>query len=93
LLAQLKKTKGRNIDYIIFTKWDRFSRNTADAYGMIATLREYGVEPMAIDQPLDLEVPESKIMLAVYLAVPEVDNDRRALNVLHGMRRGKKEGR
>ena len=32
-------------------------------------------------------------MLAFYLAAPEVENDRRALNVLHGMRRAKKEGR
>ena len=32
-------------------------------------------------------------MLAFYLAAPEVENDRRALNVLHGMRRARKEGR
>ncbi len=32
-------------------------------------------------------------MLAFYLAAPEVENDRRALNVFHGMRRAKKEGR
>ena len=93
LLSDLKKTKGRDIDYIIFTKWDRFSRNTADAYGMIKTLKSLSVEPVAIDQPLDVSVPESKVMLAVYLAMPEVDNDRRALNVFYGMRRGRKEGR
>ncbi|WP_198293523.1 recombinase family protein [Algoriphagus resistens] len=33
------------------------------------------------------------MMLAFYLAAPEVENDRRALNVFHGMRRGLKEGR
>lgn len=33
------------------------------------------------------------MMLAFYLAAPEVENDRRALNVIHGMRRAKKEGR
>ena len=27
------------------------------------------------------------------MAEPEVENDRRALNVLHGMRRARKEGR
>ena len=32
-------------------------------------------------------------MLAFYLATPEVENDRRALNVKHGMRRARKEGR
>ena len=32
-------------------------------------------------------------MLAFYLAAPEVENDRRALNVLLGMRKARKEGR
>jgi site-specific DNA recombinase len=60
---------------------------------MINTLRTLGVEPEAIEQPLDLSIPENKIMLAFYLAAPEVENDRRALNTFHGMRRAKKEGR
>jgi len=33
------------------------------------------------------------MMLAIYLATPEVENDRRALNTFYGMRRAKKEGR
>jgi site-specific DNA recombinase len=60
---------------------------------MINTLRKLGVEPQAIEQPLDLTIPENKMMPAFYLAAPEVENDRRALNVVHGMRRAKKEGR
>jgi site-specific DNA recombinase len=92
LLANLKKQK-RQVDIILFTKWDRFSRNAGDAYQMINTLRKFGVEPQAVEQPLDLSVPENKMMLAFYLAAPEVENDRRALNVLHGMRRARKEGR
>ncbi|MDB5159612.1 MAG: site-specific recombinase, partial [Mucilaginibacter sp.] len=50
-------------------------------------------DPQAIEQPLDLSIPENKMMLAFYLAVPEVENERRALNVLTGMRKAKKEGR
>ena len=37
--------------------------------------------------------PENKIMLAFYLAAPEVENDRRSLNVIAGTRRAMKEGR
>ncbi|RZJ78393.1 MAG: recombinase family protein, partial [Chryseobacterium sp.] len=66
---------------------------TSDAYQMINTLNKLGIQPQAIEQPLDMSIPESKIMLAIYLSVPEVDNDRRALNVINGMRRAKKEGR
>lgn len=91
-LLELKKHKGK-ADLVLFLKWDRFSRNAGDAYQMINTLRKLGVEPQAIEQPLDLSVPENKMMLAFYLAAPEVENDRRALNVINGMRRAKKEGR
>lgn len=91
-LLDLRKRKGR-ADLVLFLKWDRFSRNAGDAYQMINTLRTLGVEPQAIEQPLDLSIPENKMMLAFYLAAPEVENDRRALNVIHGMRRARKEGR
>lgn len=91
-ITDLKQKKGKS-DGVLFTKWDRFSRNAADAYQMIGLLRTMGVEPQAIEQPLDLSIPENKMMLAFYLAAPEVENDRRALNVIYGMRRAKKEGR
>jgi site-specific DNA recombinase len=92
MLAEYRKHKGL-IDCILFLKWDRFSRNAGDSYAMIATLNKLGIEPQAIEQPLDLSIPENKMMLAFYLAAPEVENARRALNVTHGMRRARKEGR
>lgn len=92
LLLSLKKYKNK-IDLVLFTKWDRFSRNAGDAYQMISMLRKLGAEPQAVEQPLDLSIPENKMMLAFYLAAPEVENDRRALNVYYGMRRAKIEGR
>ena len=91
-MDELRRHKALS-DLILFTKWDRFSRNAADAYQMINILRKLGVEPQAVEQPLDLSIPENKMMLAFYLAAPEVENDRRALNVFNGMRRAKKEGR
>ncbi|MEN0055991.1 MAG: recombinase family protein [Mucilaginibacter sp.] len=92
LLVELKKYKGKT-DLVLFTKWDRFSRNASDAYQMISLLRKIGIEPQAIEQPLDMNIPENKMMLAVYLTTPEIENDRRALNVKTGMRQARKEGR
>src|SRR5258706_931058 len=92
MLTHIKKHRN-SADLLLFLKWDRFSRNIAEAYAMINQLNKLGVEPQAIEQPLDLNIPENKIMLAFYLAAPEVENDRRALNVIGGMRRAKKEGR
>jgi site-specific DNA recombinase len=92
LLDYLKTNRGKT-DLLLFLKWDRFSRNAGDAYTMINRLNKLGVEPQAIEQPLDLSVPENKLMLAFYLAAPEVENDRRSLNVIAGMRRAMKSGR
>ncbi|WP_428430144.1 recombinase family protein [Pedobacter sp.] len=88
----MKRNKYKS-DLVLFTKWDRFSRNTSDAYSMIDILRKLGVEAQAIEQPLDLSVPENKMMLAFYLAAPEVENDRRSINVINGMRTARKAGR
>jgi site-specific DNA recombinase len=91
-LSEIKK-KNNKSSLVLFTKWDRFSRNAGDAYQMISLLQKNGVNPQAIEQPLDMAIPENKLMLAIYLASPEVENDRRALNVFYGMRKAKKEGR
>lgn len=91
-LQHVKKNR-KSADLLLFLKWDRFSRNVAESYAMIYQLNKLGIEPQAIEQPLDMTIPESKIMLAIYLAAPEVENDRRALNVIAGMRKAMKEGR
>ncbi len=92
-LLQYMKANKKHIDGLLFVNWSRFSRNTNDSYAMIDKLNRVGIVPQAIDQPLDMEVPENKLMLAFYLASPEVDNHRRSLNVIKGMRRAQKMGR
>lgn len=89
-LLEIRK-KSHKSNLVLFTKWDRFSRNTADAYQMISLLHKNHIIPQSIEQPLDMSVPENKLMLAIYLSTPEVENDRRALNTFHGMRRAKKK--
>src|SRR6202012_4232862 len=49
LMVHLRRHKGKS-DLLLFTKWDRFSRNTSDAYQMISMLKKLGVEPQAIEQ-------------------------------------------
>jgi site-specific DNA recombinase len=92
LLDFIKANKGR-VRKLLIVRWDRFSRNAPEAYNMIAKLAKMGVEVNAIEQPLDLMVPENKMMLAFYLAAPEVENDRRSINTINGMRKNRKQGR
>ena len=91
-LAFLKKNKGA-IDLLLVTSWDRFSRNLTDSLIMIRTLEKYGVEVQAIEQPIDMRIPENKAMLAMFLAIPEIDNERRSIKIRGGIRAALKSGR
>ncbi|MDX6187743.1 recombinase family protein [Flavobacterium sp. Fl-318] len=93
LFSEIKKKSSGEDKNILFIKWDRFSRNIEYAYEMIGKLRKYKTTAKAIDQPIDFSVPESTVMLAVYLAVPEAENTRRAQNTANGIRRAKLMGR
>lgn len=93
LLTVIKKDKSNEINTILFLKWDRFSRNIELAYEMIGILRKHHTQAIAIDQPVELSVPESSVVLAFYLSIPEAENNRRALNTIRGIRLAKEMGR
>ncbi len=86
------KANKKNIDSILFTKWDRFSRNTSEAYRVIKEFKSWGIEINAIEQPLDTSQPDSKVMLGIYLILPEVENDKISMRTKEGMRRAMKDG-
>lgn len=92
-IMEYAKANKNRVDYLLFTSWDRFSRNITDALVVLRKLNKLGVEPRAIEQPLDLSIPESKAMLAIYLAIPEIDNDRRSIKIRGGVRAALKAGR
>lgn len=92
LLDYARRNKHQ-IDFLIVVKWDRFSRNATDALNMIRIFSKLGITIEAAEQPIDMSIPENKLMLSFYLTAPEVENDRRAMNTTNGMRRAKLEGR
>ena len=81
------------VGYLLVVKWDRFSRDATGALSMIRTLDELGVEVQAVEQPIDRNVPEQFMMLAIYVAAPEVENRRRSLATKRGMSQAMREGR
>ena len=91
LMEYVKKNKN-TVDMILFTKWDRFSRNIEGALAVIRQLSAMGIEIYSIEQPLDLSIPDNKVMLSMYLILPEVENDKISQRTKDGMRRAKKEG-
>lgn len=92
-LRTYARQNRQTIQYILVLKWDRFSRITSDSYFLIKEFDLLGIEVQAIEQPINWNVPESKVMLGVYLAIPQVENERRSLNTIAGMRRALLEGR
>lgn len=86
------KNSIEKIDMIIFTKWDRFSRNAIEAHLEIEWFKEKGIEIYSVDNPLDFDLPESKITLAVYLTLSEIENDKISIRVKEGLRKAAKEG-
>jgi site-specific DNA recombinase len=51
------------------------------------------VEVQAIQQPIDFKVPEQRIMLAVYISMPESENLRRSMNIRTAIDHAKRAGR
>jgi site-specific DNA recombinase len=91
-MTYAKANRGK-IDYLLVTSWDRFSRNITDALIVIRKLKELGITVSAIEQPIDPTVPENLIILAMYLAIPEIDNSRRSIKIKQGMRAALRAGR
>ena len=58
-LIEIKKRSHKS-SLVLFTKWDRFSRNTGDAYQMISLLQKNHIITQAIEQPLEVEKPAER---------------------------------
>lgn len=92
LYAFLKANKSE-IDYIFVVLWDRFSRNTGDAYDMLRQIQTMGIEVNAIEQWIDWKIPEQYYLLAMYITGAHVYNMRLSMRVKDGMRQAQKQGR
>lgn len=92
-LLEFVRHNKRTIDRLLILKWDRFSRNATDALNMLRTFEKLNIIIDAVEQPIDLSIPENKLMLNFYLTAPEVENDRRSMNIRNGMRRAMREGK
>ena len=87
-----KKNKAK-IDYLLVVDWDRFSRNTYEALGVVNDFKQLGIEVNCIDKWIDYNDPSQIMMQLMYLGMPEVDNKVRSQKVRVGMRQGLLEGR
>jgi site-specific DNA recombinase len=91
LMVYCRKNKT-NVDLILANRWDRFSRNQYEALKVIKELQSMGISVNTVEQPLDLSNADNKILLSLYLSIPEVENDKNSIRTKEGSRRARKEG-
>ncbi|MDA9069181.1 recombinase family protein [Algibacter sp.] len=92
LLEFAHKNKNE-IDFLLITSWDRFSRNVFEAQSVISELSKIGIEVNSVENWIDYEDPNQLILHLLHLAMPEVDNRIRSQKVKTGIRQALKEGR
>ncbi|WP_429062159.1 recombinase family protein [Chitinophaga sp. W2I13] len=91
-MIEFIKAHKKLVDKVIFLRWDRFSRNMEESLKAIRLLRSMGVGIESMEQSLDLDNPESKVLLALYLSMPEVENDKNSIRTTEASRRSRLEG-
>lgn len=79
------------IDFLIVSRLDRFSRDTAAHFALKAHLSKYGVRLVSVSEPID-NSPAGKFQETVFAAVAQLDNDVRAERTMIGMRERLKSG-
>ena len=91
IMSFIKKNRGK-VDLILCNRWDRFSRNQYDAMTVIKELNKLGVTVNTVEQPLDISKSDNKILLSLYLTMPEVENDRISEKTTEGSWRARMNG-
>lgn len=92
-LMSFAKNNKNQIDYVLCVNWDRFSRNTYEALGIINDFKKLRIEINCIEGWIDYEDPTQLMMHLMYLGMPEVDNRIRGHKIKRGNRQALKEGR
>jgi site-specific DNA recombinase len=81
------------IDYLLVFKWDRYSRNTSEAYEIQKKFKELSIEINSINEWVDEKELTSPLMKAIYFSISEIENRNRSQRATAGIRARLKEGR
>lgn len=74
------------IDVIVVSSLDRFSRSTADAVGTIRRLHNQGTQFVSLKESIDLTTSAGKLQLTMLAGMAEFERDRIAERIVSGQR-------
>ena len=78
---------------ILVIRPDRLQRNFESLIEELRFLSRYGVGVKTLEQDIEINTPEDRLVWSILNMLPQVDNERRSLNTKRGMRQAKREGR
>ena len=88
------KKHKREVDLILFLRWDRFSRNPEFAYMFKRMfLDDWGIEFNAIESPIDFGATEWSSLLSSYCAAAHTENNKISRRTRDGVRETLLSGR
>ena len=92
LVNYCKENKDK-VDYVLVALWDRFGRNVIECLTWIDVMNQkYGIEVNSISQWIDFRVPESDLMLSIYLTNGQVYLKRLKINTQTGIKSAWEKG-
>lgn len=87
------KTHKREVDKLLFLRWDRYSRDLTSAMENIKILRNMGVEPNAIESIVDFTNEMWPLQIGIQIGMAQGDNIKRAKATMDGIRGTLKKGK
>ncbi|MBV8254840.1 MAG: recombinase family protein [Chitinophaga sp.] len=92
-MTEYIKHHKKEVDYILFTRWDRFTRNIDDSFSVINQFKKQGILLDAVEQPLDLSNPENYLLLTVYITSGYIEREKIKKRTKDAMRIMRKQGK
>lgn len=74
-LFEYCKKHTREVDKVLFLRWDRFTRNLE--FGTTYKRKfidEMGIEINSVENPIDFNIPEWSSLLAIYIGTSQTEN-------------------
>ncbi len=88
------KKHKREVDMILFLRWDRFSRNPEFAHAFKRIfMDELGIEFNAIENPIDFEATEWSTLFSLYAGIAQTENNKISRRTKDGIRQTLLSGR
>ena len=92
-LERFAQMHRHQIDFLLLTKIDRFSRNMAQTIAKVEQFKRWGIEVNFIEEWFNWSDPGAFITQVIHMALPENENLIKASRTKAGMHQALKEGR